>query len=242
MVLAGDAIFCPTGEMGGDAIASILAGDVSPSGRLTTTVYHADYIYQRNITDMVMRPHGAVPGITYRFLEQEPLWEFGFGRSYTSFSFAMMGASEHSVQTTDVQAAFARYFAVRGTEPPHESLSFKVAVTNTGGVASDVVTLCFVSASSATAPQQQADAPLRQLAGFQRISDLSPGENHTVVIGLAPTALTTVSKDGAEKVSAGKWFVRCGGAPDGFTTGVLHITGRDVETFALPASSASDDI
>jgi beta-D-xylosidase 4 len=221
--------------MGGDALASVLLGDVSPSGRLTTTIYPADFIHQRNITDMVMRPHGDhIPGITYRFLEQPPLFEFGFGKSYTSFAFASAGVSEQHVQTQDVQAAFAPYFASRGGAPSSHggALTFAASVKNTGKATSDVVVLCFVS------PTTNKDGPRRQLAGFERVARLAPGMQETVHIGLAPTALTTVSKDGTERIVAGEWAVQCGGAPDGFAEGKLTIVGEDVETFALPAAGS----
>jgi hypothetical protein len=55
------ASFSP-GELGGDAIASVLFGDVSPSGRLTGTVYPANFINVRNISDMGLQEKG---GITY---------------------------------------------------------------------------------------------------------------------------------------------------------------------------------
>lgn len=52
----------------------------------------------------VMRPHGAIPGITYRFLEQAPLFEFGFGLSYTKFSFGWARSSnQHIIETQAVQ-------------------------------------------------------------------------------------------------------------------------------------------
>lgn len=52
----------------------------------------------------VMRPHGAIPGITYRFLEQPPLFEFGFGLSYTRFSFKWASSTQkHTIETHAVQ-------------------------------------------------------------------------------------------------------------------------------------------
>jgi len=74
------------GSMGGDAIASILAGDVSPSGRLPNTIYPADFINVRDIWDMNLRDKG---GITYRYYTGTPLWEFGFGLSYTTFAYTI---------------------------------------------------------------------------------------------------------------------------------------------------------
>ena len=224
------------GEMGGDAMASVLLGDVSPSGRLTTTVYPADFIHTRNITDMVLRPHGAIPGITYRFMDplastfKMPLFEFGFGKSYTSFTFNWAGAREKTTETKNVAADFAMYFSSRGAAPPSVAapLTYSVSVKNTGTVTSDVVVLCFVAQLDKT------DGPRRQLAGFERVSRLAPGVANDVNIGLAPTALVTVTKAGSERVQAGTWSVRCGGAPDGFAQGTLKITGEPVETFALP--------
>ena len=110
-------------------------------------------------------------------------------------------------------------------------MTYSVSVKNTGGVTSDVVVLCFVAQLSNT------DGPLRQLAGFERVSRLAPGVAKEINIGLAPTALTTVTKAGSERVQAGTWSVKCGGAPDGFARGTLKITGNDVETFTLPSSN-----
>lgn len=90
------------GELGGDAMASLLLGDVSPAGRLVTTIYPAAYVAERNITDMELRAHahptdaGApeIPGATYRFYpESRALFPFGYGRSYTTFRFGWNGPS-----------------------------------------------------------------------------------------------------------------------------------------------------
>ena len=224
------------GEMGGDAMAAVLLGDVSPSGRLTTTVYPAEFIHTRNITDMVLRPHGAIPGITYRFMDPlastsaMPIFEFGFGKSYTSFTFSWAAAREKTTEAKDVAADFAMYFSSRGAAPPSVAapLTYSVSVKNTGAVTSDVVVLCFVAQLNNT------DGPRRQLAGFERVSRLAPGAAKDVNIGLAPTALVTVTNAGSEMVQAGTWSVQCGGAPDGFAQGTLEITGEAVETFALP--------
>ncbi len=55
------------GELGGDAIASVLFGDVSPSGKLTGTIYPANFIQVRNISDMNLQDKG---GITYSLLSK----------------------------------------------------------------------------------------------------------------------------------------------------------------------------
>ena len=95
-----------------------------------------------------MRPHGRVPGITYRFLEQAPLFEFGFGMSYTNFSFAWDGSSKQTIKTQAVQAGFKPYFANRGAVHSENPVTFTVNVKNTGAVASDIVVLCFVSSKT----------------------------------------------------------------------------------------------
>jgi beta-glucosidase len=66
------------GEEGGTALAEILFGDASPSGRLPVTV-------PRSVEDLPPFDDYAMRGRTYRYLEKPPLWPFGHGLSYTTF-------------------------------------------------------------------------------------------------------------------------------------------------------------
>lgn len=75
------------GQAGGQALADMLFGKYSPAGRLTQTFYDSDYVNTMPIYDMHMRPTFVTgnPGRTYRFFSGAPVYEFGFGLSYTTF-------------------------------------------------------------------------------------------------------------------------------------------------------------
>ena len=74
------------GACGGEAVADILFGKASPSGRLPVTFYHADYSLP-DITDY------SLTGRTYRYMTEKPLYPFGFGLSYTTFAYENAAAA-----------------------------------------------------------------------------------------------------------------------------------------------------
>lgn len=167
------------GEMGGDAVAAILFGDYSPSGRETVTWYPADFINQRQMKDMILPPHTDVatgqpaPGITHLYYDGPVLWPFGWGLSYTTFSYTWFnpGAGASTFPSADadaevvievnIQHLLAAYSSSSSSSAaaaassstaasPHGRLLqgpgpyFAVNVTNTGTVTSDVSALAFV--------------------------------------------------------------------------------------------------
>jgi beta-D-xylosidase 4 len=197
------------GEMGGDAVVSVLFGDVSPSGRLTTTVYPAEFVQQRDMSDYQLAPHtnaanASVPGITYLYYDGTPQFPFGFGLSYTTFAFAWL--SEQPAQSQHDAAALAS-----GVLPP-----FAVNVTNTGGVTSDVSALAFVSTG---VPGE----PLKQLFDFQRAAAVAPGDSVVLSFTLPPELAAVVLADGSRVIRPG-------------TT--LRVTIGDVPAATVPWSDA----
>lgn len=85
----GAIIWCGyPGQSGGDSIADILFGKVNPSGRTTLTWYPQEFVTLADAKDMHMRPNPATnyPGRSYRFYTGTPVFKFGSGLSYTSFS------------------------------------------------------------------------------------------------------------------------------------------------------------
>lgn len=136
-----------SGEEGGTAIAETLSGKNNPAGRLPVTFYK----------DVHQLPHFedySMKGRTYRYFEGEPLWPFGYGLSYSIFSYSNLTLPPVPLNAGD-------------------SLKASVTVTNTGKVAGDEVVQLYLKFPDVSG------APRRALRGFQRIH-LEPGATQKV--------------------------------------------------------------
>ena len=201
-------------------------GDVSPAGRLPTSIYAAAFADTREITDMEMRPHGATPGVTYRFLNAtDPmlLYSFGYGMTYSSFAVTAGAPLELSTTTDALFAQWAAYYAGDTSGLP----TVNVTVTNTGSThTSDFSVLGFARSSLQ-------GAPVRQLFGFERLASLLPGGHADVELFVPPQALAQVDATGTQYLVPGTWELDVGGEPDGFATFVLTVTGSPRLVFSL---------
>jgi beta-D-xylosidase 4 len=161
------------GQLGGDAVAAVLLGDASPSGRLTTTVYPAGFVQQRALTDMALAPHDGRPGVTHLYVpRQDVVFPFGWGLSYTNFKFTWLSAASG--------VGVLRLGAV----PPQ----YSVNVTNVGSVTSDVSVLGMYSTGI---PGE----PLEELFDFERVAALAPGQTVTVTLSL-PAGVVSKKRGG----------------------------------------------
>eukprot|EP00937_MAST-01D_sp_MAST-1D-sp2_P002429 g2429.t1 len=184
------------GEYGGQALADVLDGSYNPGGALTTTVYPAHFTRQSSFRDMRMRPAGtSSPGRTYRFLDEsavKPLWRFGFGLSYTTFSVAFAAVPS--------PAASGPAFAAR------EETAWTVRLRNTGPVAGSVVVACYVAAVQQAAVRAP---PTRSLFDFARAEDLAPGAARTLQFELPASRRAVVDEAGRVLNPAGTYAVQC---------------------------------
>jgi beta-D-xylosidase 4 len=131
------------GQSAGTALADVLFGVYNPGGVLPVTFYPANYVNMTPLTDMNMRPF---PGRTYRYLQIDPVWRFGFGLSYTSFAVAFEdGNSEMQLN-----------------RPVNSEL--RVIVKNIGDRDGDYVALAFAKSSS-----DDYTSPHGALFAFERV-------------------------------------------------------------------------
>ena len=195
------------GQLGANAIAEVLFGQVNPSGRLPFTVYPADFI-KRKISDMSLRDNG---GCTYQHYTGKALYEFGHGLSYSVFTYAWKNNTDNLVVHTTTAAAVE-----------NSPISYQVTVQNLGPIQGGDVVLGFIQAVD------QADAPLKELFDFARVY-LQIGESATVHLSVPPAVLSLVDKNGVQSVRAGRYRITVG---DLVTT--VSLAGPDVELFNLP--------
>ncbi len=186
----------------GPALAAVLFGDVSPSGKLPVTFPRAvgqiPLYYNHKNTG---RPTGAEKYTSkYIDLPVTPLFPFGHGLSYTTFGYSDLRLSAPRI-------------------PPTGTLRVSVTVTNTGTREGAEVVQLYVHDEAASVTR-----PVRQLAGFHRVS-LKPGEPRTVEFQLTPKELGLYNKDMKFVVEPGKFRVFVGGSSVGGLEGEFEVAG-----------------
>ncbi|MCR4745885.1 MAG: glycoside hydrolase family 3 C-terminal domain-containing protein, partial [Lachnospiraceae bacterium] len=181
------------GMKSGEALADIMTGKVTPSGKLTDTwakdyddyPSSADFSNNDGNIDSELYSDGIYVG--YRYFDTfgvEPEYEFGFGKSYTDFK----------METTAVEAN-------------EENVTVKVKVTNTGSSYSgkEVVQVYF------SAPSGKLDVPYQELAAYGKTDELKSGECQELTLSFKTSDMSSYSeKDAAYEMAKGDYIIRVG--------------------------------
>ncbi len=185
----------PGGE-GGIAIADVLFGDYNPAGRLPVTFY-------KSVNQLPPFTDYSMDGRTYRYFKGEPLYPFGYGLSYTTFTYSNLRLEKKAV-------------------PGGQPVKVSVDVLNTGEREGDEVVQLYLTDTAATAP-----VPLRALVGFDRVS-LRPREKRTVTFTIAPRQMSLIDANGKRVIEPGDFAIMIGGLRGRFTVSgnVLELPER----------------
>lgn len=128
------------GEQGGNALADILFGDVSPAGRLPVTFY-------QSLSDLPSYDSYDMKGRTYRYYNGKVQYPFGYGLSYTSFAYSWLSKPGSAIVNS-----------------LKDTLRFSVNIKNTGAMDGDEVAQVYIQYPSGER------MPLKELKAFKRVS------------------------------------------------------------------------
>jgi beta-glucosidase len=168
------------GEEGGNALADMLFGDYNPAGRLPVTFPVSEaqlpLVYNH-------KPTGR--GDDYVNLTGQPLFPFGFGLSYTTFSYSDMKLGSSGIL-------------------PGDSTFVKCKITNTGQIAGDEVVQLYIRDEFASVAR-----PLMELKGFQRIH-LKPGETKEIRFEITAEMLSMLDVNLNKTIEPGSFRLMIG--------------------------------
>jgi beta-glucosidase len=168
------------GEAGGAAVASVLWGEESPSGKLPVTFPVAEgqlpLVYNH-------KPTGR--GDDYTNLTGQPLFPFGFGLSYSSFEYSGLQLQQPVIQAGD-------------------TTQLTIKVKNTGAYKADEVVQLYIRDELASVAR-----PVKELKGFQRVR-LAPGEEKTVNFTITPDLLRMLDLNMKEVIEPGTFRIMVG--------------------------------
>jgi beta-glucosidase len=192
------------GQEGGHAVADVLSGKVNPSGKLATTfpVSYADVPFSGNFPGKLLDASAKGGGLMgapsentyeegiyvgyryYNTFKVKPAYEFGYGLSYTTFTYGPL---------TVVRS-------------PTNDITARVSVTNSGKVAGKEVVQLYVSA-----PKGSLDKPESELKAFAKTNLLQPGQSQTFTFKLQAADLASFNTTTSSWVAdAGTYTVKVG--------------------------------
>ena len=196
------------GQEGGNAVADILSGKINPSGKLAVTfpvsyndVPSAKNFPGKNLSDSTLTGFGGFPigkksevvyedgiYVGYRYYNTfnvKPAYEFGYGLSYTNFTYTNITLSSPVFKG-----------AVKAT----------VTITNTGKLAGKEIVQLYL-----TAPAKNIDKPTEELKGFAKTNLLQPGQSQTISFIIDAKSLASyITASSSWIAEAGKYTVKIG--------------------------------
>lgn len=197
------------GEEGGTAVADIIFGDYNPAGRLPLT-------FVKSLEQLPPFRDYSMKNRTYRYLEEEPLYPFGYGLSYTKFEYSNLSINSKKIAISD-----------------DTDLTIKVDVENAGEVAGDEVVQLYISLQ-----ERSISLPKWQLNGVKRVH-LKTGEKRNIEFHIKPRQLAVVDEKGRYLLKEASYRIYLGGQqPDERSKkltgqGVLYqdieLTGKTME-------------
>ncbi|XP_011011484.1 PREDICTED: probable beta-D-xylosidase 7 [Populus euphratica] len=199
------------GQAGATALAQIIFGEHNPGGRLPMTWYPQDFT-KVSMTDMRMRPQPSTgnPGRTYRFYEGEKVFEFGYGLSYSdySYAFASVAQNQNVKDSSNQQSETPGCKLVSDIgEEQCENIKFKVTVRvkNEGQMAGKHPVLLF-----ARHAKPGKGRSIKKLVGFQTVK-LGAGEKTEIDYELSSCEhLSSANEDGVMVMEEGSQILLVG--------------------------------
>ena len=174
------------GARGGKAAADILFGACSPSGKLPVTFY-------RDLEGFPAFEDYSMKGRTYRYLEKEPLYPFGYGLTYGRVEVRSATCESVSAKTPDLEKN-GQGTAEMSMSDGDRSFAVKAVLENTGEYDTDEVLQAYIHA------EDSAFAPLHpSLCAFTRVN-LKAGEKKEVSLTIPASAFTIVDEEGRRYV------------------------------------------
>lgn len=171
------------GEQGGHAVADALFGDVNPSGRLPVTV-------PRHVGQLPMYyNHTATKGRNYVDMKATPLWEFGYGLSYTRYEYSDLRITPQQIQ-------------------PNDSVRVAMRVKNIGDRSGEEVVQLYLNDVLSSVSR-----PAKELRGFRKVA-LRPGEQGEVAFTLTPEDLSLLDQNLKRVIEPGLFEVMVGASSE----------------------------
>jgi beta-glucosidase len=213
------------GQEGGNSVADVFTGKVNPSGKLTMTfpVKYEDTPSAKNWLGLpadnpkeVTYAEGVYVGYRYyNTFNVKPSYEFGYGKSYTTFDY------------TDVKL---------GSKAFDKTMTVTVTVKNNGKVAGKEVVEVYLSA-----PAKNIDKPKSELKAFGKTKELKPGESQTLTLTLSTKDLASfLESKSAWVAEAGTYTVGIGASSADIKKTATFTLTKELEVETVKKAFAAD--